>query len=164
MAALAPGAKAPAFELEDLDGKLHSLRELRDGDLALLVFYYRECPVCQFSAPFIAGMAAAIKSPRVKLWAISQDPPDESEAFANEKGLRMPILIDRPPFPVANAYGVTNVPTLFLIDSKGKILKNCVGFSKADFGEIARKLASQAGVKPVDLFGGRMDIPAIRPG
>lgn len=163
MASLAPGKKAPAFKLKDLEGRLHS-PELKDRDLALLVFYHRECPVCQFSAPFIAKIANALKSPRVKMWGISQDPEDESEAFANEKGLRMPILVDEPPYQVSNAYGITNVPTLFVIDGKHTIVKNCVGFSKADFSRIARMLADRAGVEAPDLFTGRSDVPALKPG
>jgi peroxiredoxin len=163
MSALAAGKKAPAFKLKDLEGRSHS-PDLRDRDLALLVFYHRECPVCQFSAPFIARIADTIKSPQIKIWGISQDPEDESEVFANEKGLRMPILVDEPPYPVSNAYEITNVPTLFVIDGKHTIIKNCVGFSKADFSEIARMLADRAGVEPPDLFTGRSDVPALKPG
>jgi peroxiredoxin len=163
MAALEAGTKAPVFSLRDIEGKAHSLRELHSGDLALLIFYHRECPVCQFSAQFFAIMANKIKSSCVAIWGISQDAEDESEEFANERGLTMPILIDAPHYAVSNAYGVTNVPTLFVIEG-GKIVKNCVGFSRDDFTEIAAMLARKAGVAPPDLFAGRKDIPAVRPG
>ena len=164
MAALEPGAKAPSFELTDLDGKSRSLKQIGRGDMALLVFYHRACPTCQFAMPFVGAMARAIKSPHAQIWGVSQDEDDESAAFAQDKGLAMPILIDPAPFRVSDAYGLTNVPTLFLIDGSGKIVMNCVGFAKADFSEIAAALAKRAGTKTPDLFAGRDDIAAMKPG
>lgn len=164
MAALESGAKAPSFELTDLDGKRRSLKQIGGDDLLLLVFYHRACPTCQFSMPFVGAMAQAIKSPHAQIWGVSQDEEDESAAFAQDKGLAMPIMIDPAPFRVSDAYGLTNVPTLFLIDGSGKVVMNCVGFSKADFIEIAAALAKRAGTKTPDLFAGRDDVPAMKPG
>lgn len=165
MAALEPGALAPSFELEDLDGRRRSLRELAAGDLLLLVFYHRACPTCQFSAPAIGAIARIAAGSAVKAWGISQDPEDESAQFAADKGLTMPILIDQPPYKVSAAYGLTNVPTLFVIDGRRRIVKTCVGFAKADFLEIASLLARHRGAEPVpDIFTGYRDVPAIKPG
>jgi peroxiredoxin len=164
MAALEPGARAPSFELTDLDGNQRSLERIGRDDLLLVVFYHRACPTCQFAMPFVGAMARAIKSPQVQIWGVSQDDEDESAAFAQDKGLAMPILIDSPPFRVSDAYGLTNVPTLFLVDGSGRVVKNCVGFSKADFLEIAAALAKHAGTKMPGIFAGRDDVPAMKPG
>jgi peroxiredoxin len=165
MAALEPGALGPAFELEDLDGKRRSLKELSADDLLLLAFYHRACPTCQFSAPAIGAIARAVAGPHVKVWGISEDPEDESAQFAEEKGLKMPILIDEAPYKVSESYGLTNVPTLFLIDGRRRIVQTCVGFSKADFLDIAARLADKAGLKRVpDIFTGYSEVPAIKPG
>jgi peroxiredoxin len=165
MAALEPGATAPAFELESLDGKRHSLRELSSGDLLLLAFYHRTCPTCQFSAPAIGAIARAVAAPTVRVWGISQDPEDESAQFANEKRLGMPILIDEPPYKVSAAYGLTNVPTLFVIDGRRRIVKTCVGFSKADFLDIAALLAKHAALEqPSGIFATYREVPAFKPG
>jgi peroxiredoxin len=165
MAALEPGALAPAFELDDIDGKRHSLGELPTGDLLLLAFYHRACPTCQFSAPAIGAIARAAASPTVKAWGISQDPEDESAQFAAEKGLAMPILVDEAPYRVSAAYGLTNVPTLFVIDGRRRIAKTCVGFSKADFLDLAALLAKHAALKnPPDIFAGYREVPAFKPG
>src|SRR5215472_2557322 len=115
MAALEPGTIAPPFRLEDLEGKVHSLEELRQGDLLLLVFYHSECPTCGLSMPFIGNLARAVRSERMKIWGVSQDARKETIKFAGIKGLEMPIHIDAEPYPVSEAYGLTNVPSLFLI-------------------------------------------------
>lgn len=164
MSALEPGAIAPDFKLIDLDGKRHSLAEIGRDDLLLLAFYHGECPTCQFAMPAIGAMARKAKSPRVKVWGVSEDPEDESAAFAAEMDLRMPILIDAEPYRVSAAYGLSNVPTLFLIDGKHRIVKQCAGFSKADFLAIAATLVKEAHGRAPDIFRGYREVPAMRPG
>jgi len=160
MAALEIGTAAPPFRLEDLDGKVHSLDEVRQGDLLLLVFYHSECPTCRLSMPFIGNLARALRSERVKIWGVSQDGRNETLKFAREKGLEMPIHIDADPYAVSQAYGLTNVPTLFLIDSGRSIIDQCVGFTKADFIRLAQAVAKNAGVAAPDIFAGQ-EVPAM---
>ena len=163
MAALEPGCDAPAFRLEGLDGEVHSLDDLAPGDLLLLVFYHGACPTCQFAMPFIGNLTRGLASSRAKVWGISQDEKDETLRFAGDKGLKMPLMVDAPPYPVSQAYGMTNVPTLFLIDHQKRIVATCVGFSKADFLGIAQSLARNAGLDIPDIFSGA-EVPALRPG
>jgi peroxiredoxin len=160
MAALEIGTEAPPFRLEDLDGKAHSLDELRQGDLLLLVFYHGECPTCGLSMPFIGNLERAVRSERVKIWGVSQDGRNESLKFAQNKGLEMPIHIDADPYCVSQAYGLTSVPTLFLINSRRRIIDQCVGFAKVDFARIADTIAGHAGISTPDIFAGQ-EVPAM---
>ncbi len=165
MSELQPGAVAPSFTLTDLEGDERWLDEIGGDDLLLLVFYHRGGETCQFAMPFVGAMARAIKSPRARIWGVSRDHEDETMLFATAKGLdSMTILLDEPPYKVSEAYGVTTVPTLFLIDGKHTIVKTCAGFSKEDFIEIAAKLARRADVEIPDIFEGAGDIPATKPG
>jgi peroxiredoxin len=160
MPVLEKGATAPDFELTDLNGKTHSLDDLKPGDLLLAVFYHRDCPICQFSMPFVGNIARAVRSERSKVWGISQDDAHDSLEFARDKGLEMPVLVDAAPYPVSGAYGLTNVPTLLLIDSQRRVIDQCVGFSSEDFLRIAHTLADNAGIAPPDVFGGQ-EVPAM---
>src|SRR5579875_758370 len=160
MAALEPGAIAPPFRVEDLDGTVRSLEDLREGDLLLLFFYHSECPTCRMAVPFLGNLARAARSERMKIWGVSQDDRDGTVKFAAASGLEMPILIDTDPYPLSQAYGLTNVPTLFLIDSTRTVLDQCVGFSRDDFVRIARVVAKQAGSPVPDIFGGK-EVPAM---
>ena len=50
-----------------------------------------------------------------------------------EFGITFPILLDeREAYPVSNAYGLTNVPTIFWIAQDGEIEVSSVGWIKAD--------------------------------
>ncbi len=151
---------APAFRLEDFDGKAHSLEELRQGDMLLLVFYHSECPTCRMAMPFIGNLARAVQSERMKIWGVSQDGKNESARFARASGLEMPILVDADPYPVSQAYGLTNVPTLFLIDSTHTVLDQCVGFTKDDFIRIAQAVARNADKPAPDIFAGK-EVPSM---
>jgi len=160
MAALEKGATAPSFTLEDLEEKTRSLDDVKKDDLLLLVFYHSGCPTCQLSMPFVGNLARAVKSARVKIWGVSQDEEDESLRFAQAKGLEMPVMVDTEPYKVSQAYGLTNVPTLFLIDSDRRIVDQCVGFDKADFVRIAQMVAGHAVAPTPDIFGGQ-EVPTM---
>jgi peroxiredoxin len=160
MAALEKGSMAPGFQLEDLDEKTRSLDDLESGDLLLLVFYHSGCPTCQMAMPFIGNLARGVKATNVMIWGVSQDEEDESERFAQVKGLsEMPVMVDAEPYPVSQAYGLTNVPTLFLIDSERRIIDQSVGFASVDFVRFAQEVAKHAGIKTPDIFAGQNPPP-----
>lgn len=159
MPALEKGSVAPDFLLEDFDENKHSLGELKKGDLLLLVFYHSGCPTCQMAMPFIGNLARAVKSSNVKIWGVSQDELDESLRFAQVKGLEMPVMVDAEPYPVSQAYGLTNVPTLFLIDSQREIIDQSVGFAAVDFVRLAQTVAKHAGVRTPDIFASQTPPP-----
>jgi peroxiredoxin len=137
---------------------------LRADKMLLLVFYHRGCPTCRLVAPLLGHMSRTLQSQHAKMWGISQDPEDESAAFALEHGFKMPVLIDDPPYAVSEAYGLANVPTLFLIDGGRTIAKSCVGFSRRDFLDLTAALAHKAQVPADDPFVSYPDLPETRPG
>lgn len=160
MGALEIGSTAPSFTLQGLDEGTRSLDDLAQGALLLLVFYHSGCPTCQLSMPFVGNLARAVKSGRVLIWGVSQDDEDESQRFAHAKGLEMPVLVDPEPYKVSQVYGLTNIPTLFLIDSRRRIIDQCVGFAKVDFTRIADTVAGHAGISTPDIYGGQQ-VPAM---
>ena len=160
MPALEIGTIAPPFRLDDLDGNSRSLEQIKPGDLLLLVFYHSECPTCGLSMPFIGNLARAVRSERMKIWGVSQDARHETLKFAGVKRLEMPILMDADPYPLSQAYGLTNVPTLFLIEPGGRILDQCVGFTKTYFIRIAQAAAGHAQTAAPDIFAGQ-EVPSM---
>ena len=69
------------------------------------------------------------------------------------RSLTFPLLLDdTSSYPVSNAYGLTNVPTLFWIAPDGEIEVSSIGWVKSDFETINRKLAETGKVAPAALF------------
>ena len=156
MAALAPGAAAPDFSLSTLDGKQFSLKDALTRGPVVLAFFKVSCPTCQYALPFLERLFEAYKNRGVSLVGVSQNDAGETAAFAKEFRITFPLALDdTKKYAVSNAYGLTNVPTLFWIAPDGEIEITSVGWSKADFEDVNRRIA-ETGKSAV--------IPPFRPG
>jgi len=165
MAALPVGTKAPDFELRAMDGKRFVLRdELAHGPL-VLAFFKVSCPTCQYAFPFLERLERAYGHQGVRIIGVSQNDPKETAAFTKEFGITFPVLLDDThKYPVSNAYGLTNVPTIFWIAADGEIELSSVGWLKADFSEINRKMAEFGKTAPATLFQPGEDVRDFRAG
>ena len=158
------GAKAPEFRLPALDGKQYSLSEALGRGPTLLAFFKESCPICQFTLPFIERIFQRLNhAGGVQIWGISQDDERDSRDFAKEYKLSFPILLDQSGYPVSNAYGLTMVPTLFLIEPDGKITLASLGFDRKEIETIAARLGECADKKITPFLAGE-NIPDYKPG
>jgi peroxiredoxin len=165
MAALAMGAKAPAFELKGLDGKPVSLSEELAGGPVVLAFFKVSCPTCQYAFPFFERLHKVYGSKGVTLVGVSQNDAKETAAFIKEFGITFPVLLDDTrSYPVSNAYGLTNVPSIFWIAQDGEIEISSVGWLKADFEEISRRMAEAGKIAPATVFRPGEDVQDFRAG
>jgi len=165
MTALASGTRAPEFELKTLDGKKFSLSgELARGPV-VLVFFKVSCPTCQYAMPFLERLYKSYKNKGVTLGGISQNDANETAAFCKDFGVTFPMLLDDTrTYPVSNAYGLTNVPTIFWIAEDGEIELSSVGWVKADFELINRKMAEIGKITPAAVFRSGEDVRDFRAG
>jgi peroxiredoxin len=153
MAALTTGTTAPDFELKSIEGKRFSLREELAGAPVVLAFFKVSCPTCQYAFPFLERLHKAYEQKGVALVGISQNDAKDTAAFIKQFGVTFPVLLDeRDRYPVSNAYGLTNVPTVFWIAQDGEIEVSSVGWVKLDFEEINRRMAEQGQNAPVAMF------------
>jgi peroxiredoxin len=165
MAALTAGAKAPDFELKAMDGKRFVLRDELARSPVVLAFFKAGCPTCQYTFPFLERLSQAYGHKNVTLVGVSQNEPAKTALFTKEFGVTFPVLLDeREAYPVSNAYGLTNVPTIFWIAQDGEIEVSSVGWVKADFTEISRKMAESGKIAPAAVFKPGEDVRDFRAG
>lgn len=164
MNTLTVGQYAPNFSLKALDGKDYSLEALLKYGPVLVSFFKVSCPVCQFTFPFLERLYKRYGSEEVAFLGISQDDARASKEFSDEYGVTFPILLDAAGYPASNAYGLTNVPTSFLIDTDGTIKLACFGFNKSDLEAIAEELSRRKKMPAAALFRPDESVPANRPG
>ena len=165
MSALTAGASAPDIQLQTLTGERFSLARANRSGPVVAAFFKSSCPVCQYAFPYLERIFKAYGDSKVKLYGVSQDSKSESEAFLREYGVTFPILLDDTrTYPASNAYGLTNVPSIFLIAAEGKIRLSSVGWSKAEMEELNRFIAGQNGVAPKPLFQPGEEVSDFRPG
>lgn len=137
------GAQAAGFTLPRLEGGELTLQEITAKGPAVLAFFKVNCPVCQLTFPVLER----IHSPRLlPVYGISQNGPEDTRDFNRHFRITFPTLLDTETsgFPVSNAFGISSVPTLFLIESDGSISQVTEGWRKS---EIVR-LGARAGVEP----------------
>jgi cytochrome c biogenesis protein CcmG/thiol:disulfide interchange protein DsbE len=152
METLKSGTQAPPFTLSGIDGKSFSLRDALSRGPVMLAFFKKSCPVCQYAFPFYQRMFQAYGNRGVILAGVSQNQKKDTEAFAKSFGVTFPILLDDPAtYPVSNAYGLTNVPTVFWIGQNGKIEISSVGWNRKDFEVMSGKMA-EAGRVPAAVL------------
>lgn len=165
MAALTAGKVAPNFTLPTLDGMSISLREaLKRGPL-VLAFFKISCPVCQFAFPYVERLHRAFKGKNVTVLGASQNDRKDTALFAKEYGITFPLVLDDPKqYAVSNAYGLTNVPTIFHISPDGEIEQSIVGWSRGDMEELTRRLAEAAQASVATIFKPGEDVPEFRAG
>jgi peroxiredoxin len=165
MTALATGTKAPEFSLKTLDGKRFSLGdELARGPI-VLAFFKVSCPTCQYAFPFLERLHKAYAAQGARLFGVSQNDAKDTLAFNKQFGVTFSVLLDETDnYPVSNAYGLTNVPTVFWIAQDGEIEVSSVGWVKADFEQINRKMAETGKAAPAAVFRPGEDVREFRAG
>ncbi len=156
---LEAGAFAPDFRIPSLEGELRGLSDILSGGPALLAFYKGSCPVSQFTFPFLERLHKGRAAGAPQIIAISQDDPAQTREFDERYGVTFPSLLDRAAdkYPAGNAFRITNVPSVFLIEPDGRISLAWSGFDKAGLEE----LGTRFGAAP---FRDGEEIPTLRPG
>jgi peroxiredoxin len=165
MAALEAGVTAPDFTLTGMSGEMVSLAESLKKGPVLAAFFKISCPVCQYAFPYLERIFQAYPNSSVTLLGVSQNEKKETAGFAREYGITFPLLLDDThAYPVSNAYGLTNVPTVFLISPGGKVELSSVGWSKRDLEDLNARIARAVGAPPVQFFKPGETVDEFKPG
>lgn len=153
---LVANAPAPDFTLPSLHGPAVTLSELWRTNAVLLVFFKISCPTCQFTFPYLEHIHRG--TPGTRLVAISQDNAANTGLFLREFGVTIPTLLDlKPDYAASTAFGISSVPTLFLIEPGGAVAWAEAGFDRARL----TALGQHAGV---ETFAPGDRAPAFQPG
>jgi peroxiredoxin len=145
---LEAGGHAPGFRLPRLDGGEISLAEIAAQGPALLAFFKISCPVCQLTFPFLERIHQTGTLP---VYGISQNDAADTRAFAQRYRTTLPMLLDTEDsgFAVSNAYGISSVPTTFLIERDGSIAQVVLGWHKQEIAALGAAAGARV-IRPED--------------
>lgn len=134
---LTVGTQAPEFTLEDMEGGKRGLSGLLSSGPTLVALYKMSCPVCQLTMPYLDRIAKG----SLQVVAISQDDALGTSRFQKNLGLTLPILLDRESdgYPASNGFGITHVPSLFLVEPDGVISLAATGFVKRELEALGKR-------------------------
>ena len=139
IAAAAPKApparrSAAPFDVTTLNGQRVTLEGLR-GKVVILDFWATWCPPCRMEIPHFKALYAKYH-PKLEILAISLDEEGERVVapFVRKQGITYPVAIgqDR----LVSAYGgIRGIPTTFVIDRQGRIVKKYIGYKALEVFE-----------------------------
>jgi peroxiredoxin len=117
----APGPAAPDVTLPTLDGGALPLAELK-GQVVLVNFWAAWCPPCRAEMPGFQTVYDARHGDGFTVVGVSMDDdsPQAVAAFLREHRISYPVALATPA-SVAAFGGVTDLPTSFLLDRRGRV-------------------------------------------
>jgi peroxiredoxin len=154
---LAAGATAPDFKLSDYStGSAVTLSRTLERGPVLVAIYKIGCPTCQLALPFLDRLH---HGGSLQVFGISQDNQSGTARFHANFKLSMPSLLDREEdgYVVSNAFGISSVPSLFMIEPDGRISMAVTGFVKGELESIGRRAG-------VEIFRAGENVPEWKAG
>ncbi|GAB4575010.1 MAG: hypothetical protein Kow0077_24410 [Anaerolineae bacterium] len=117
---------APLFTLPGLDGEQLSLGDYR-GQYVLVNFWATWCPPCRAELPDLVSYYKQHADSGFMLIGVNeQEPPAVVNAFLRQNNLDFPVVLDGNG-SVMQAYGVTGMPSSFLVNPEGQIVRMWTG-------------------------------------
>lgn len=130
-----PGSMAAAYQVTDLDGKTVTHADFA-GKVVILDFWATWCPPCKAEIPHFNTLQAKYGSQGLNIVGMSLDTGGAKEVreFMQKTKIDYTMLIASD--EVAKAYGgINSIPTTFVIDRQGKIVKRFIGFTSPEVFE-----------------------------
>lgn len=149
------GKPAPAFALEDLNGKKVSLASYR-GKAVLINFWATWCGPCKIETPWLIELRNQYAEQGFEILGVSADDLDKGDPqrlsddkkeiahFAQQMHIPYPVLIDGN--SLSHEYGgLDSLPTSFFVDRQGNVVETQLGLTSKDDIEAKIRKALGAG-------------------
>lgn len=119
---------APEFALASLDGETVKLSDYQ-GRVVIVDFWATWCPPCREEIPHFVELQQRFGDRGLTVIGVSVDQggPQVVRSFAQEQEINYPLVMADA--RVAGDYGgIRGIPTTFIIDRQGRIVKKYVGY------------------------------------
>jgi thiol-disulfide isomerase/thioredoxin len=116
---------APALPSQVLVGPRVTIASLR-GRPAIIHFWASWCGPCVKEAPQLAMLAHKLHGRATLVGVDWSDSQSSAASFVRQHHWTFPVLIDFAGTS-GNAYGITGLPTTFLLDRQGRIVRRLIG-------------------------------------
>lgn len=121
--------QAPEFSLRTLEGNEVKLSDYK-GKKVIINFWATWCPPCKAEMPAMQKLYERVNG-QFDLLAINIDPKNDVAGFVNDNRITFPVLLDESG-KINESYSILSVPTTFLVDEKGIIVKKHIGAMTLD--------------------------------
>ena len=145
-----PGAAAPPFAFETLDGDGISLEALQ-GEVVVLNFWASWCVSCVYEAPDLEQVWQDYRDRGVVVLGVAyNDTRPAARTYIAEHGITYPNGMD-PGGAVSQAYRLSGVPETAVIDQNGNVVPLQRRDERRPVGKIVGPITSTSAFTPDDL-------------
>lgn len=134
--------QAPNVTFTTIDGRKIAMSSLK-GKVVLVNFWATDCPGCIKEMPELVNTYKLYKNKGFELVAVTMpyDPPAQVLNYAKMKNLPFPVMQDGFGEMQEKFGKVTLVPTTFIYDQKGNLLRHNIG--ELNFTQLHQQLDSE---------------------
>ena len=137
--------KAPDFTLTSVSGEDVSLSDFK-GKVVVIDFWATWCPPCRKGIPDLISLQKEYKD-KVAVIGISLDRENTKAGvpdFVNKMGINYPVVYFNDKV-IIDFGGVSAIPTTFIIDQKGNIVKKIIGlYPKSEYEQKIKELIKKS--------------------
>ena len=138
------GIPAPGFELQDMQGVDHQLKDYA-GKTVIVNFWAVWCAPCRKEIPAMNRALAILNDENIAMLGINVGDQQEAiDAFSEDFPMDFTVLMDKTG-AVSQHWQVTGFPTTFIINPQGEIVHRVVGdreWDKKSMLDIVRSIAA----------------------
>jgi thiol-disulfide isomerase/thioredoxin len=151
---LAVGKLAPDWKLSDAAGRTHSLSDYR-GQVVVLDFWATWCGPCAALMPRMQQLHDKFRDRGAVVFGVNAWETGDAPALMKEKRFTYGLLLRGE--EIAPAYGIINLPVVYVIGTDGVIIYRNEGIDDKDLGKLIEKYLKERASK-----GTRKSRPEIR--
>lgn len=141
----AVGNRAPAFAMNDLNGKIVRLEDLK-GKVVVMNFWSTKCAACDYETPALNEMVDAFAGKNVVFLGFAHDSKSSIEKFLKKQPFKyeifpesMQAMIVGYGKPQANGFYDMPFPLHIVVDQNGVVVYNETGYDVVD--SVRQKIA-----------------------
>ena len=130
---LKKGTEAPDFTLERMDrpGETVSLSDFRGRKNVVLVFWNSMCTACRQELTALSGSLDKFSDMETEVVGVNLDGAGKDRARLLLKDKKIGFMSLHDEGTAAGLYGVTTLPTLYIVDREGRICYGTTGYTRA---------------------------------
>jgi thiol-disulfide isomerase/thioredoxin len=138
------GASAPGFTASTFDNKPVSLADYR-GKVVFVDFWASWCSPCRQSLPMYDKLAGEFPTTEFTVIAINVDEDvADGKKFLSDHPVKY-ITVQNPQGDIPKAFGLSGMPSSYLIDRDGKVRQRYVGFEPTDISALKNEITKLIG-------------------
>jgi peroxiredoxin len=156
MGVLTAGEKFRDFQLGGVDTEA-----IRQAKTLLIIFWRSGCSTSRLALPYFDRIQSAY--PEAQVLGVCQDDPEVLSVYVKGAGIRFRQVSDAD-LTVARLYGLSSVPTYYLVDRAGEVLFGGTAWNREQIQDLADCMAQCVGAAPVPVVLSTDNAPMFKPG